>query len=127
MELAPEEHPIPVDPSLRALRHERDLAAALRVDGPWTRPEDGGVLHRLMAYLVDAHQADPPRVSDRAFRTLPQAVEFAGSGAGDEDDVRSALTELESLRLVESVGARRGEARWRATDHGVCSMGRHAA
>lgn len=117
---------MPIDPSLRVLRHERDLAAALRTDGPWVRPTDehDDAMSSLLVYLVEAHRSHPPRVSDRAFRTLPQAREdvFAGQPLTDAD-VREVLSELEALRLVESVGVRSARPRWRATDHGVCSLG----
>lgn len=111
--------------TLIALRHEADLVSAIRAEGPWARAAGGvdGLPNALLTFLVDRRRANPVVVGDGAFasgETLDRAV--AAARGCSPADVAAALGVLERERLVESCGAKVGQARWRATERAVHAL-----
>lgn len=111
--------------TLIALRHDADLVSALRAEGPWAHAAHGadGLPNALLAFLVDRRRANPVQVGDGAFATAETlARTVALPRELDAADVTAALQALQADRLVESCGAKVGQARWRATERAVHSL-----
>lgn len=111
--------------TLIALRHEADLVSALRADGPWAHEAGGavGLPNALLSFLVDRRRANPVQVGDGAFATAEALVRTVALARGQQPaDVTAALRSLEADRLVESCGAKVGQARWRATERAVYAL-----
>lgn len=111
--------------TLIALRHDADLVSALRADGPWAHPAGGvdGLPHALLSFLVDRRRVNPVQVGDGAFATVETLSRTVALARGCEaSDVAATLGSLEADRLVESCGAKVGQARWRATERAVYAL-----
>lgn len=111
--------------TLIALRHDADLVSALRAEGPWAHAAGGssGLPNALLSFLVDRRRAHPVQVGDGAFATVEALARTIALARGLESaDVTAALQSLQADRLVESCGAKVGEARWRATERAVYAL-----
>jgi hypothetical protein len=111
--------------TLIALRHDADLVSALRADGPWAHEAGGadGLANAILSFLVDRRRANPVQVGDGAFTTVDVLARTIAADRGcAAADVADALRALQADRLVESCGAKVGQARWRATERAVYAL-----
>lgn len=111
--------------TLIAMRHDADLVSAIRAEGPWAHAAVGaaGLPNAVLSALVDRRRVNPVQVGDGAFTTVETLTRTVALPRGCEaTEVSAALQSLQADRLVESCGAKVGQARWRATERAVHAL-----